>query len=346
MRTYDIINAGPDNRFMANGRIVSNSGRIVQLQNLFRNSLPDLDQARGLVAAGDYDALSVLYGNVPQVLAECVRTAFIPKPGMKFIVSDFSAIEARVLAWLAGEEWRQQAFAEGKDIYCASASKMFGVPVEKHGVNGHLRQKGKVAELALGFSGSVGALISMGALDMGLSEEELQPLVTAWREANPNIVRLWWAVDKAAKTAIKTRSLSTTHGLDFLYQGGMLYIKLPSGRQLSYVRPRIGENRFGGESVTYMGMDTTKHWSLIETFSGKLVENCVQGIARDLLCYAMQQLSDYRIVAHVHDEVIVETPMETTVEEITEKMSLVPPWADGLVLKGDGYESGYYCKDS
>ena len=346
MRTYDIINAGPDNRFMANGRIVSNSGRIVQLQNLFRNSLPDLDQARGLVAAGDYDALSVLYGNVPQVLAECVRTAFIPNPGMKFIVSDFSAIEARVLAWLAGEEWRQQAFAEGKDIYCASASKMFGVPVEKHGVNGHLRQKGKVAELALGFSGSVGALISMGALDMGLTEDELQPLVTAWREANPNIVRLWWAVDKAAKTAIKTRSLSTTHGLDFLYQGGMLYIKLPSGRQLSYVRPRIGENRFGGESVTYMGMDTTKHWSRIETFSGKLVENCVQGIARDLLCYAMQQLSDYRIVAHVHDEVIVETPMETTVEEITEKMSLVPPWADGLVLKGDGYESGYYCKDS
>ena len=321
------------------------AGRIVQLQNLFRNSLPDLEEARDLVKSGNYDALALLYDSVPEVLAQCVRTAFIPSPGYKFIVSDFSAIEARVIAWLAGEQWRMEAFSDGKDIYCASASQMFHVPVEKHGINGHLRQKGKIAELALGYGGSVGALTAMGALDMGLQEEELQPLVSAWRESNPNIVRLWWAVDKAVKTAVKEKTTTHTHGLEFKYQGGMLYIMLPSGRHLSYVRPRIGENRFGRESVTYMGTDFTKHWSRIETFGGKCVENIVQAISRDILCHAMKQLSSYRIVAHVHDEVIVEATQETTVEEICNLMSSVPPWAPGLILRADGYECKFYQKD-
>ena len=321
------------------------AGRIVQLQNLFRNSLPDLEEARDLVKSGNYDALALLYDSVPEVLAQCVRTAFIPSPGYKFIVSDFSAIEARVIAWLAGEQWRMEAFSSGKDIYCASASQMFHVPVEKHGINGHLRQKGKIAELALGYGGSVGALTAMGALDMGLQEEELQPLVSAWRESNPNIVRLWWAVDKAVKTAVKEKTTTHTHGLEFKYQGGMLYIMLPSGRHLSYVRPRIGENRFGRESVTYMGTDFTKHWSRIETFGGKCVENIVQAISRDILCHAMKQLSSYRIVAHVHDEVIVEATQETTVEEICNLMSSVPPWAPGLILRADGYECKFYQKD-
>ena len=275
LRTYDIINAGPKNRFMANGRIVSNSGAIVQLQNLFRNSLPDLNEARELVKNGDYEALSALYDSIPEVLAQCVRTAFIPAPGYKFIVSDFSAIEARVLAWLAGEQWVLDVFASGGDIYCETASRMFGVPVVKHGVNGELRQKGKQATLSCGYAGGVGALKNMGAIEAGMKEEELQPLVEAWRASNPNIVKLWYAVDRAAKTAIKEKTTTTTHGLEFKYQGGMLYIKLPSGRHLSYVKPRIGENRFGGESVTYMGTDFTKHWARIETFGGKLVENCL-----------------------------------------------------------------------
>ena len=321
------------------------AGRIVQLQNLFRNSLPDLDQARALVAQGNYTALAALYDSVPEVLAQCVRTAFIPAPGYKFVVADFSAIEARVIAWLAGEQWRMEAFAAGKDIYCASASQMFGVPVEKHGVNGHLRQKGKIAELALGYGGSVGALTAMGALDMGLTEEELDPLVKAWRAANPNITKLWWAVDKAAKTAVKERTTASTHGLSFKYQGGMLYITLPSGRQLSYVSPRMGENRFGGESVTYMGTDMTKHWSRIESYGPKFVENIVQGISRDILCHAMEKLRDYRIVAHVHDEVIIECPPETTIKEVCDLMATVPPWAEGLILRADGYECPYYQKD-
>ena len=321
------------------------AGRIVQLQNLFRNSLPDLEQARALVKQGNYEALSVLYQSVPEVLAQCVRTAFIPRPGYKFIVADFSAIEARVIAWLAGEQWRMEAFSSGKDIYCASASQMFHVPVEKHGINGHLRQKGKIAELALGYGGSVGALTAMGALDMGLQEEELQPLVSAWRESNPNIVRLWWAVDRAVKTAVKERTTTHTHGLEFRYQGGMLYIMLPSGRHLSYVRPRIGENRFGSESVTYMGTDFTKHWSRIETFGGKCVENIVQAISRDILCHAMKCLRQQRIVAHVHDEVIVEATQETTVEEICNLMSTVPPWAPDLILRADGYQCDFYQKD-
>ncbi len=322
------------------------AGRIVQLQNLFRNSMPDLDEARSLVKTSDYEAISALYDSIPEVLAQCVRTAFIPAPGYKFIVSDFSAIEARVIAWLAGEQWRMDAFARGDDIYCASASQMFGVPVEKHGVNGHLRQKGKQAELACGYGGSVGALKAMGAIEMGLTEEELQPLVTAWRAANPNIVKLWWAVDKAVKTAVKEKTTTRTHGLEFKYQGGMLYIKLPSGRHLSYVRPRIGQNRFGGESVTYMGTDFTRHWSRIESYGPKFVENIVQGISRDILCHALEQLRDYRVVAHVHDECIVECLPSTTVEEISTRMSIVPSWATGLILRADGYECpGYYLKD-
>ncbi len=322
------------------------AGKIIQLQNLFRNSLPDLDQARTLVAQGNYDALAALYDSVPEVLAQCVRTAFIPAPGYKFIVSDFSAIEARVIAWLAGEQWRMEAFERGDDIYCASASQMFGVPVVKHGVNGHLRQKGKVAELGLGYGGGVGALKAMGALEMGLKEQELQPLVNTWRAANPNIVKLWWAVEKAIKTTVKSKTTTRTHNLTFRCKDGSLYITLPSGRDLVYVQPRMGENRFGSEAVTYMGTDITKHWSRIETFGGKAVENIVQGIARDILCHALGQLSDYRVVAHVHDECIVECPRETTVEEISSKMAVVPPWADGLILRADGYECpGYYMKD-
>ena len=345
-RTYDILNAGPRNRFTANGRVVSNSGAIVQLQNLFRNSLPDLDSARALVKQGNYEALSLLYDSIPEVLAQCVRTAFIPAPGYKFIVADFSAIEARVLAWLAGEQWVLDVFASGGDIYCETASRMFGVPVVKHGINGELRQKGKQATLSCGYGGGVGALKAMGAIEAGMKEEELGPLVDAWRASNPNIVKLWYAVDRAAKAAIKEKTTINTHGLEFKYRGGMLYITLPSGRHLSYVRPRIGENRYGGESVTYMGTDFTKHWARIETFGGKLVENCVQAISRDILCSALEHLSPYRVVAHVHDECIVEVPPSTTVEEISSLMSIVPEWAPGLVLRADGYECpGYYLKD-
>ena len=442
------------------------SGRIIQLQNLFRNSLPDLDSARALVKQGNYEALSILYDSIPEVLAQCVRTAFIPAPGYKFIVSDFSAIEARVLAWLAGEQWVLDVFASGGDIYCETASRMFGVPVVKHGINGDLRQKGKQATLSCGYGGGVGALKAMGAIEAGMKEEELGPLVDAWRASNPNIVKLWYAVDRAAKTAIKEKTTINTHGLEFKYRGGMLYITLPSGRHLSYVRPRIGENRYGGESVTYMGTDFTKHWARIETFGGKLVENClaegtlvitnkglvpieeitpnhliwdgeefvehdgllyqgmkevisvngiqmtpdhkilttegwhrcgvsegltwaysnikvatspcseekkvydilncgprhrfavwngesalivsncVQAISRDILCNALEHLSPYRVVAHVHDECIVEVPPSTTVEEISSLMSIVPEWAPGLVLRADGYECpGYYLKD-
>lgn len=332
-------------RFYGANRSGRFSGTIVQLQNLFRNSLPDLIQARSLVSRGDYAALEALYDSVPQVLAECVRTAFIPAPGYKMIVADFSAIECRVLAWLAGEQWVLDVFAAGGDIYCETAGRMFHCKVEKHGENGELRQKGKQATLSCGYGGAEGALIAMGALDAGMKEEELGPLVAAWRAANPNIVQMWWAVDRAVKTAVKEKTITRTHGLTFEYRGAMLYITLPSGRQLSYVKPRIGENRFGGESVTYMGMDTTKHWSRIESFAGKWVENIVQAVSRDILCYAMEQLRDYRIVAHVHDECIVEAPQETTVQEICERMGRVPPWAPGLILRADGYECpGFYFK--
>ena len=321
------------------------AGRLVQLQNLYRNSMPDLEAARSLVRDGDYDAVKMLYGAVSDVLAELIRTAFVPAPGKKLIVADFSAIEARVIAWLAGEQWRMDVFKNGGDIYCASASQMFKVPVEKHGINGHLRQKGKIAELALGYGGSIGALKAMGALDMGLQEEELAPLVKAWRESNPNIVKLWWDVDDAVMKAIRNKTTTHTHGLAFTVRSGMLFITLPSGRQLSYVKPRIGENRFGSESVTYMGTGSMKKWERIETWGGKTTENLCQAIARDILAYAMQTLYCCRIVAHVHDELIIEASPGMSVDAICEQMARTPPWARGLLLKADGYECDFYRKD-
>ena len=321
------------------------AGRLIQLQNLPQNHLPDLEQARELVKAGDYEMVKMLYGNVPQILSELIRTAFIPAPGYKFIVSDFSAIEARVLSHLAGETWRSDVFKNNGDIYCASASQMFGVPVEKHGVNGHLRQKGKIAELALGYGGSVGALKAMGALEMGLSEEELQPLVSMWRESNPRIVQYWWKVDTAVKTAIKEHVPAQVGSVKFFWKSGMLFIELPSGRRLAYVKPRIGENKFGGESVTYMGTDAQKKWSRIESYGPKFTENIVQAISRDILAYAMKTLKDHRIVGHVHDEVIIEAPPEVSVNNICELMGQTPPWVPGLLLRADGYECIFYKKD-
>ena len=321
------------------------SGRIIQLQNLPQNHIPDLAQARGIVKCGDYDSLSMLYEDIPDTLSQLIRTAFVPQDGRKFIVADFSAIEARVIAWMAGEHWRLRVFEDGGDIYCASASQMFHVPVEKHGVNGHLRQKGKIAELALGYGGSVGALKSMGALDMGLAEEELQPLVNAWRDSNPNITEFWWDVDHAVKECIKKRMLTETHGIRFDYQSGMLFITLFSGRRLAYVKPRIGENRFGGESVTYMGVGSTKKWERLESYGPKFVENIVQAVSRDILCYAMQTLRNCAIVAHVHDEVIIEADKRMSVEAVCEQMGRTPPWAKGLVLRADGYSCSFYQKD-
>ena len=321
------------------------AGRIIQLQNLPQNHMPDLEEARALVKAGDYEAIDMLYDSVPDVLSQLVRTAFIPKPGFRFIVADFSAIEARVLAWLAQAKWRMDAFARGDDIYCASASQMFGVPVEKHGVNGHLRQKGKIAELALGYGGSVGALKAMGALEMGLAEEELQPLVNTWRESNASITYFWWAVDNAVKATVGTKTEAETHGIKFEYRSGMLLIHLPSGRQLTYMKPKIGENQFGGESVTYMGVGAGKKWERIESYGPKFVENITQAIARDVLAYAMQTLSGYRIVAHVHDEVIIEANDNTSLEAVCEQMGRTPPWAEGLLLRADGYETNFYKKD-
>jgi DNA polymerase len=320
------------------------SGRLIQLQNLPQNKMPDLGVARELVRSGDYEQVKLLYDDVPDTLSQLIRTAFIPAKGYKFIVSDFAAIEARVIAWLAGEAWRQKVFLEGGDIYCASASAMFHVPVVKHGINGHLRQRGKVAELALGYGGNVGALKAMGALEMGVPEEELKPLVDAWRESNPNIVRLWWDVDKAVMEAVIDKSETETHGIRFTCTSGMLFITLPSGRRLSYVKPQIGTNQFGGDAITYMGIDTTKHWSRIETFGGKLVENCVQAISRDILCYAMQTLRTSRIVAHVHDELIIECPPDVSLQAVSEQMGRTPPWAPGLVLRADGDEMKYYQK--
>ena len=321
------------------------SGRIIQLQNLPQNHIPDLAQARELVKCGDYDAISVLYEDIPDTLSQLIRTAFVPQDGRKFIVADFSAIEARVIAWIAGERWRLRVFEDGGDIYCASASQMFHVPVEKHGVNGHLRQKGKIAELALGYGGSVGALKSMGALDMGLAEEELQPLVNAWRDSNPNITEFWWDVDHAVKECVKKRMPTETHGLRFDYQSGMLFITLFSGRRLAYVKPRIGENRFGGESVTYMGVGSTKKWERLESYGPKFVENIVQATARDILCYAMQTLKNCAIVATVHDEIIIEADVRMSVEAVCEQMGRTPPWAKGLVLRADGYSCSFYQKD-
>ena len=321
------------------------AGRIIQLQNLPQNHMEDLEQARGLVKNGDYEALSMLYDSVPNVLSELIRTAFVAAGGNKFCVADFSSIEARVLSWLAGERWRMDVFVKNGDIYCASASAMFGVPVEKHGRNAELRQKGKIAELALGYGGSVGALKSMGALEMGLAEEELQPLVDSWRTANPNIVRFWWDVDRAVKKAVKQREPSVLRGIRFECRSGMLFITLPSGRRLSYVKPRIGENRFGGESVTYEGVGAVKKWERIESYGPKFVENIVQAISRDILCYAMRTLSHCRICAHVHDELIIECRKDISLEAICEQMGRTPPWAEGLLLRADGYETLFYKKD-
>ena len=321
------------------------AGRLVQLQNLPQNHIPDLAEARGLVASGNYDALEMLYEDIPDTLSQLIRTAFIPQDGRKFIVSDFSAIEARVIAWFAGETWRQEVFESGGDIYCASAAAMFHVPVEKHGENGHLRQKGKIAELALGYGGSVGALKAMGALDMGLTEEELQPLVNAWRQSNPNIVRFWWDVDAAAKRCVKEKTTTESHGIRFAYQSGFLFITLPSGRRLAYVKPRIGKNRFGGESVTYEGVGGTKKWERLESYGPKFVENIVQATSRDILVYAMQTLRNCFIVAHVHDELIIECDKRVSKDAICEQMGRVPPWAKGLLLRADGYECEFYKKD-
>ena len=321
------------------------AGRLVQLQNLPQNHMEDLADARVLVRNGDFDALDMLYEDIPDTLSQLIRTAFIPADGQKFYVADFSAIEARVIAWFAGEDWRTQVFKDGGDIYCASASQMFKVPVEKHGVNGHLRQKGKIAELALGYGGSVGALKAMGALDMGLAEEELQPLVNAWRQSNPHIVRFWWDVDTAVKKVIKQRKAQTVKGVKFFYQSGMLFITLPSGRTLAYVKPRIGENRFGGESVTYEGVGGTKKWERIKSYGPKFVENIVQATSRDILMYAMKTLQCCGIVAHVHDELIIEADPRMSLEVLCEQMARVPPWAKGLILRADGYVCDFYRKD-
>ena len=330
--------------FLAN-RSVRWAGRIIQLQNLPQNHMEDLKQARGLVRNGDYEALSMLYDSVPNVLSELIRTAFVAGDGNKFCVADFSAIEARVLSWLAGEQWRTEVFVNNGDIYCASASAMFGVPVEKHGQNAHLRQKGKIAELALGYGGSVGALKSMGAIEMGLLEEELQPLVDSWRSANPNIVRFWWAVDRAVKKAVKQRKETVLKGIRFYCRSGMLFISLPSGRQLAYVKPRMGLNKFDSEGVTYEGVGGTKKWERIESYGPKFVENIVQAVSRDILCYAMKTLSYCRICAHVHDELIIECREDASLDAICEQMGRTPPWAEGLVLRADGYETKFYKKD-
>jgi DNA polymerase len=321
------------------------SGRLIQLQNLPQNHMSDLEEARKLVKENNIEALELLYEDIPDTLSQLIRTSFIPSQDKKLIVADFSAIEARVIAWLAGEKWRVDVFAEGGDIYCASASQMFKVPVEKNGVNGHLRQKGKIAELALGYGGSIGALKSMGALNMGLEEEELQPLVNVWRQSNPNITKLWWDVDRAAKICVKQKTPTQTHGINFLYESGMMFIVLPSGRKLAYVKPRMGENKFGGEAVTYEGVGGTKKWERIESYGPKFVENIVQAISRDILCHAMKTLKDYYIVAHVHDEVVIEAEMGDSLSKVCEEMSMAPSWAKGLLLDADGFECMFYQKD-
>lgn len=321
------------------------AGRIIQLQNLPQNHMPDLSEARSLVSGGDYNLLETLYEDIPDTLSQLIRTAFVPKPGYKFIVSDFSAIEARVLSHLAGETWRADVFREGKDIYCASASQMFHVPVEKHGINSHLRQKGKIAELALGYGGSVGALKAMGALEMGITEEELQPLVDAWRTSNPNIVQFWWAVDSAVKNTIKTRTMTETHGIKFMYKSGMLFIHLPSGRNLCYIKPKIGENKFGGESVTYEGIGGTKKWERLESYGPKFVENIVQAVSRDILMNSIHTLSHCFIVGHVHDELIIECSKDVDLKVLCDQMGRTPAWMPDLLLRADGYETEFYKKD-
>ena len=321
------------------------AGRIVQLQNLPQNHMGDLAEARELVRQGDYDSVEMLYDDIPDTLSQLIRTAFIPKPGYKFYVADFSAIEARVIAHLAGEKWRAEVFKNGGDIYCASAEQMFHVPVKKHGVNGHLRQKGKIAELALGYGGSVGALKAMGALEMGLKEDELQPLVDAWRASNPNIVQLWWDVDTAVKTAVSMHTASETHGIKFVWRSGMLFVYLPSGRRLCYVKPKMGQNKFGGDSITYEGVGSTKKWQRLESYGPKFVENIVQAISRDLLMNAMKTLSHCFICGHVHDELIIECKEEVSLEELCKQMARVPDWMPGILLRADGYITPWYRKD-
>ena len=321
------------------------AGRIVQLQNLPQNHMGDLAEARELVRQGDYDSVEMLYDDIPDTLSQLIRTAFIPKPGYKFYVADFSAIEARVIAHLAGESWRADVFKNGGDIYCASAEQMFHVPVKKHGVNGHLRQKGKIAELALGYGGSVGALKAMGALEMGLSEDELQPLVDAWRASNPNIVQLWWDVDAAVKTAVSSRTTSETHGIKFVWRSGMLFVYLPSGRRLCYVKPKMGQNKFGGDSITYEGVGSTKKWERLESYGPKFVENIVQAISRDLLMNAMKTLSHCFICGHVHDELIIECKEEVSLDVLCKQMARVPDWMPGILLRADGYITPWYRKD-
>lgn len=332
-------------RFYGANRSGRWAGRMIQLQNLPQNHLLDLREARELVKTGNYEAMEFLYDDIPDTLSQLIRTAFVPREGMKFIVADFSAIEARVLSHLAKEEWRSEVFKNNGDIYCASASAMFGVPVEKHGVNAHLRQKGKIAELALGYGGSVGALTAMGALEMGLTEEELQPLVDSWRSANPNIVQFWWAVDRCVKKTIKERIDTETHGIHFYYKSGMLFIELPSGRRLSYVKPKMGVNKFGSESVVYEGVGGTKKWEQIESYGPKFVENIVQAISRDILAYAMRTLSHCFICGHVHDELIIECSKDVSLDAICEQMGRTPPWISGLLLRADGYECDFYKKD-
>lgn len=321
------------------------AGRIIQMQNLPQNHLDDLSEVRSLVRAGDFDAVEMLYEDVPDTLSQLIRTAFVPQGDRKFIVADFSAIEARVIAWLAGEKWRQNVFAEGKDIYCASASQMFGVPVEKHGVNGHLRQKGKIAELALGYGGSVGALKAMGALEMGLQEDELPALVSAWRQANPKIVQFWWAVDRAVMDAVTHKTTTKTHGIVFSARNGMLFITLPSGRSLAYVKPKIGTNKFGGDCITYEGVGGTKKWERLDSYGPKFVENIVQATSRDILCYAMRTLRCCSIVMHIHDEVVIEADRRMSLTAVCDQMGRTPPWASGLQLRADGYETDFYKKD-
>ena len=321
------------------------AGRLIQLQNLPQNHLPDLAEARALVRAGDYESVNVLYEDVPDTLSQLIRTAFIPREGNKFYVADFSAIEARVIAWYAGEKWRQKVFETGGDIYCASASQMFHVPVEKHGINGHLRQKGKIAELALGYGGSVGALKAMGALEMGLSEDELKPLVDMWRQTNPHIVKFWWDVDRAVTNTVKTKEANHCNGLTFSYASGMLFITLPSGRKLTYVRPKIGTNKFGGQCITYEGIGGTKKWERIDSYGPKFVENIVQATSRDILCNSMKTLRCCDIVMHIHDELVIEARPDVSLETLCEQMGRTPSWAPGLKLRADGYICDFYMKD-
>lgn len=323
------------------------AGRLIQVHNLPQNHLPDLAEARKLVKSGNFDAVEMLYESVPMVLSELIRTAFIPKENNCFLIADFSAIEARVIAWLAGEKWRQDVFATHGKIYEASASQMFHVPMEEITKGSPLRQKGKIAELALGYGGSVGALTAMGALDMGVHEEELLLLVRAWRNANPNIVKLWWDVDKAVFNAVNEKIRIQLGRLVFSYESGMLFIRLPSGRRLSYVKPRIDINKFGNEGITYEGIGEAKKWQRIESYGPKFVENIVQAIARDILAEAMQRLNSagYKIVMHVHDEVVAEAENPDELDRMCEIMGRTPEWADGLLLRADGYVCDFYKKD-